>query len=56
MVRGKAVKVDYVKEQRLELFSDKLQTQGWLKLFINNHRECSVLDLAEFYANCGEGT
>ena len=49
VVRGKVVKVDYFKEQCLGLFLDKLQAQGWLELFTNTHRGCSVLDLAEFY-------
>ena len=29
----------------------KLEAQGWLKLFTNTLRGCSVPDLAEFYAN-----
>jgi len=48
---GKVVKVDYFKEQRLGLFLDNLQAQGWLKLFTNTYKECSVPDLTEFYAN-----
>ena len=56
VVRGKVVKVDYFKEQRLWLFLDKLQAQGWLGLFTNNYRGCSVLNLVEFYANYAEGT
>jgi len=48
VVRSKVVKVDYFKEQGLRLL-DKLQAQGWLELFTNTHRGCSVLDLAEFY-------
>jgi len=31
---------------------DKLKTHGWLDLFANTQRGCSVPDLAEFYANC----
>ena len=51
VVRGKVIKVDYFKEQGLRLFLDKLQAQGRLELFTNTHRGCSVLDLADFYAN-----
>jgi len=51
VVRGKVVKVDYFKEQGLGLFLDKLQAQGWLELFTNTHKGCSVPDLVEFYAN-----
>jgi len=36
----------------LGLFLDKLEAQGWLSLFTNTHRACSVPDLANFYANC----
>ena len=31
---------------------DKLRAQGWLELFANTCLEYSVLDLADFYANC----
>jgi len=31
---------------------EKLRAQGWLDLFTNTQLGCSVLDLAEFYANC----
>jgi len=52
VVRGKVVKASYFQEQRLGLFLEKLEAQGWLDLFINIKRGYSVLDLAEFYANC----
>jgi len=52
LVRGKVVKMDYFKEQGLGLFLQKLEIQGWLKLFTNTLRGCSIPDLAEFYANC----
>jgi len=52
VVRGKAMKMDYFKEQGLGLFLQKLEAQGWLKLFTNTLRGCSVPDLEEFYANC----
>ena len=50
VVRG-FVEVDYFKEQGLGLLLDKLQAQGWLKLFTNTHRGCSVPDLVEVFAN-----
>ena len=34
------------------MFLDKLEAQGWLNLFIDTKRGCSVPDLAECYANC----
>jgi len=34
------------------VFLEKLNAQDWLNLFTNTKRGCSVLDLAEFYANC----
>ena len=46
------MKVNYFKEQGLGLFFDKLKAQGWLELFTNTHRGCSVPDLAEFHVNC----
>jgi len=50
VVRGKIVKVGYFKEQGLEVFLEKLRSQGWLELFTNNELGCSQPDLAEFYA------
>jgi len=52
VVRGKIVNTDYFKEQGLKVFLGKLQAQGWLDLFTNTQRGCSVPNLAEFYANC----
>ena len=46
------VKVSYFQEQGLGVFLEKLEAQGWLELFTDTKRESSVLDLAEFYANC----
>ena len=46
------MKVGYFQEQGLEVFLDKLRAQGWLALFTNTQLGYSVLDLAEFYANC----
>ena len=34
------------------MFLKKLRAQGWLELFTNTQLGCSVLELAEFYANC----
>ena len=34
------------------MFVETLEAQGWLELFTDPKRGCSVLDLAEFYANC----
>jgi len=51
VVRGKIDKVDYFKEQGLEVFLDKLQAHGWFNLFTNTKRGCLVSDLVEFYAN-----
>ena len=34
------------------MFSEKLEPQGWLDLFTDTKRGCSVPNLAEFYANC----
>jgi len=46
------------KEQGLEVFLDKLRSQGWLDLFINTQLGCSAPELAEFYARISvtEGT
>ena len=33
------------------MFLEKLEAQGWLDLFIDTKKGCSVLDLAEFYVN-----
>jgi len=41
LVRGKIVKVAYFKEQGLEVFLEKLRSQGWLKLFTNTQMGCS---------------
>ena len=46
------MKPHYFQEQGLGVFLDKPQSQGWLELFTNTQRGCSVPDLAEFYANC----
>ena len=51
VVRKKVVKVPYFQEQRPGLFLEKLEAQGWLDLFPNTKRGCSVSDFAEFYAN-----
>jgi len=57
-VRDKIVKVAYFKEQELEVFLEKLRSQGWLELFSNTQLGCSQPDLAEFYAKVSvtEGT
>jgi len=34
------------------VFVKTLEAQGWLELFTDPKRGCSVPDLAEFYANC----
>jgi len=34
------------------VFLAKLNAQGWLDMFTNTKRGCSVPGLAEFYANC----
>jgi len=34
------------------VFLEKLKVQGWLDLFTNTQRECSIPELAVFYANC----
>ena len=34
------------------MFLEKWDAQGWLDLFMNTKRGCSIPDLAEFYANC----
>lgn len=44
--------MSYFQEQGLGVFLDKLETRGWLDLFTNTKRGCSVPDLAEFYSNC----
>ena len=49
-MRGKIVKVGYFKKQGLEVFFEKLRSQGWLDLFTNTQLGCSQPDLAEFYA------
>jgi len=51
VVRGKIIKVDYFQEQGMEVFLEKLQAQGWLELFANTQRGCSIPNLVEFYAN-----
>jgi len=45
------VRVDYFQEPGLQVFLDKIQAQGWLALFTNTQRGCSIPDLVEFYAN-----
>jgi len=52
VVQGKVVKVSYFQEQGLGVFLEKLEAQGWLDLFTDTKRGCSVPNLAEFYANC----
>jgi len=52
VVRGKVVKVSYFQKQGLGVFVEKIKAQGWLELFSDPKRWCSVPDLAEFYANC----
>ena len=49
--RQKLVKVSYFQEQGLEVFLDKLNTQGWFELFTNTQMGCSQPDVAKFYAN-----
>ena len=49
-MRSKIVKVDYFREQGLEVFLEKLRRQEWLELFTNTQLGCSQPDLAEFYA------
>ena len=34
------------------MFSEKLESQGWLDLFTDIKRGCSIPDLVEFYTNC----
>ena len=34
------------------MFLEKLKAQGWLDLFTDTKRGCSVPDFAKFYANC----
>ena len=34
------------------MFLKELKAQGWLNLFTNIQMGCSILDLAEFDANC----
>jgi len=46
------VKVSYFQEQGLGVFLEKSEVQWWLDLFTDTERGRSVLDLAEFYANC----
>ena len=47
---GKIVKVAYFREQGLEVFLDKIRSQGRLELFTNTQMGCSTPKLAEFYA------
>ena len=46
------MKVEYFREQGLEVFLDKLKAQGWLDLLASTQMGYSILNLAEFYANC----
>ena len=57
-MQGKIVKVAYFREQGLEVFLDKLRSQGWFDLFTNTQLGCFAPDLAEFYARISvtEGT
>ena len=34
------------------LFLEKLKAQGWLELFTNTLRGCSIPKLGQFYVNC----
>ena len=52
VVRGKLVKVSYFQEPGLGVFVETLEAQGWLELFTDPKRGCSVPYFAEFYANC----
>ena len=52
VVRGKVVKVSYFQEQGLGVFVETLEAQGWLELFTDPKKGCSVPYFAEFYANC----
>jgi len=52
VVRGKMVKVAYFQEHKPRVLLEKLEAQGWLDLFTNTKRGCSVLELAKFCANC----
>ena len=51
VVQGKVVKVSYFQEPGLGVFVETLEAQGWLELFTDPKRGCSIPDLAEFYAN-----
>jgi len=51
VVRGKIVKVGYLKELGIEVFLDKLKAQGRFELFTNTQMGCSQPDVAKFYAN-----
>ena len=52
MIRGKVVKVSYFQEQGLGVFVETLEAHGWLELFTDPKRGCSVPNLTKFYANC----
>ena len=51
IVRGKIIRASYFHDQGLEVFLDKLQTQGWFELFVNTEMGCSQADVVEFFAN-----
>ena len=51
IVRGKIVRASYFRDQGLEVFLDKLQSQGGFELFANTELGCSPADVVEFYAN-----
>ena len=44
--------IQFFEEHGLGVFLTKLRAQGWLELFANTQQGCSLLELAEFYANC----
>ena len=43
--------MSYFQEQDLGVFLEKLEAQGWLELFTNTKRGCSISKLVDFYAN-----
>ena len=52
VVWGEVVKVSWLQEQGLGVLVEKLEAQGWLGLFTDTKRGCSVPNLAAFYRNC----
>jgi len=51
IIRGKIIRASHFHDQGLEVFLDKVQTQGWFELFANTELRCSPADVVEFYAN-----